>query len=463
MEKSTPGSSATQPPKTTAAKILIAFALLILSSVPARAQLSLATVVELAQRNSSQVRLAEADLRKAEAVLAQTKDIYVPNLVLGSNVGPPSIGFPTGQPSIASASMQSLVFSYQQFQYIKAARAGRESTLLALKDAREQVALDASTAYLELDSVTRELAAAHRQDEDSHRLIAIEEQRFDQGVDSRRELLQSRLTTAELKVRVLHLQSRAATLAAQLAALIGMPIASIATDHNSIPEIPAVNAGQVPIATASVDSARQLALSRQFQAHGDADAAKIRPLIEFGAQYNLDSEALNHYSQYYRNFTPNNFSAGLIIQLPLYDRNRRAKARESSADALRATVEAEQAQRQSDLQIATLSASIAELDALSEVAGLKQEIASDQLKTVKAELQSGNGAGIVPGATPQLSPKAEQLARIDESQKSIDAIDAAFDVNKARLSLLRALGHMEDWLGLLQGEKAGTTSIPARP
>jgi outer membrane protein TolC len=412
------------------------------------AQVSLSSIVDLAQRNSSQVKLAEADLRKAEAVLAQTKDIYVPSLVLGSNVGPPTIGFPTGQPSIGSASMQSLVFSYQQFQYIKAARAGREATLLALKDAREQVALDASTAYLELDAVTRELTSAHQQDEYSHRLIAIEQDRFNGGVDSHQTLLQANLTAAELKVRILHLQSRVATLAAQLATLTGLPASTIFPDHASIPEIPAIGA-QTTTVTAGIDSARQLALSRQFQAKGDDLAARPRPLIEFGAQYNYDSDALNHYSQYFQNFTPNNFSAGLIIQIPIYDRNRRAKARESSADALRATVEAEQAQRQNDLQIATLSGSLAELDALAEVAGLKQQIADEQLKTVQAQLQSGNGAGIDPGAPPQLSPKAEQLARIDASQKTIDALDAGFDLNKARLTLLRALGHMSDWLNEL--------------
>jgi hypothetical protein len=38
------------------------------------------------------------------------------------------------------------------------------------------------------------------------------------------------------------------------------------------------------------------------------------------------------------------------------------------------------------------------------------------------------------------------LARIDERQNFADALDAGFDLAKARLSLLRALGHMEDWL-----------------
>ena len=53
---------------------------------------------------------------------------------------------------------------------------------------------------------------------------------------------------------------------------------------------------------------------------------------------------------------------------------------------------------------------------------------------------------------PQLSPKAEQLARIDESEKVEDAQDAGFELAKARLSLLRALGHMQDWLNELHSK-----------
>ena len=78
---------------------------LALAAVPAavEAQVSLATVVDLAQRNSNTVKLADADVRKAQAVLAQAQDSYIPNLLVGSTVGG-SIGFPTGQPSIANAS-----------------------------------------------------------------------------------------------------------------------------------------------------------------------------------------------------------------------------------------------------------------------------------------------------------------------------------------------------------------------
>ena len=80
--------------------------------------------------------------------------------------------------------MQSLVFSYSQRQYIKAARAGVEAANLSLKDAREQVALDASTAYIELDTVNRELDAAQQQEAFAADLVRIEQQRAEAGVDS---------------------------------------------------------------------------------------------------------------------------------------------------------------------------------------------------------------------------------------------------------------------------------------
>jgi hypothetical protein len=44
------------------------------------------------------------------------------------------------------------------------------------------------------------------------------------------------------------------------------------------------------------------------------------------------------------------------------------------------------------------------------------------------------------------------MARIDERQKVQDALDAGFDLSKARLNLLRALGHMQDWLNELHGK-----------
>jgi outer membrane protein TolC len=435
-------------PRPTQPQLLRALILLVCALVPAalQAQVSLATVVDLAQRNSSAVKLAEADVLKAQASLAQTQDAYIPNLQIGSNGGY-SHGFPTGQPSVGNASMQSLVFSYSQRQYGKAARAGIDAANLSLKDAREQVALDASTTYIELDTVSRELSAAQQQETFAADLVRIEQQRDEAGVDSDLDLLQGRLTAANLKLQRFHLETRAATLAKQIAVLTGLPVGSILPDHASIPEIPAVTADEAPRTLPGIDAASSLARSKQLQAKGD-DLAWRRPQIGFGAVYNYDIYELNNYEQYYQpgTATPNNVTFGFQVTFPFFDFALRAKAKATAAEALRATVEAEQAQRQNDVQIATLTGSLRELDALAEVASLKQQIANAQLKAVLTQLDAGNGASAGANPQPQTTPKAEQLARIDERQKYQQALDASLDLAKARLSLLRALGHMDDWL-----------------
>jgi outer membrane protein TolC len=412
------------------------------------AQVSLTTVVDLAQRSSSVVRLAEADVNKAHAALSQTKDVYIPSLMLGSGLpAVPSVGFMGGVPSILNGSVQSMVFSLPQHSYIAAARAGLQAASLRLKDARDQVALDASTAYIELDTVEHELEAARQQEIFAERLVTIEQERAEAGVDPLSELLQARLTAAQLKLKRLHLETRAGTLAKQLADLTGLPPGSITPDHASIPEIPAVRADETGRTTKGVEAAQMIALSKQKTARGDSKYTFI-PQMSFTAEYLRSTGLLNNVNEYYRyGILPlNNFSSGFQIQVPLLDWGHRAKGRESAADALRATVEAEQAQRQNEVQIAELTGTLRELDTLAEIASLKQQIASAQLQAVLAQLELGNGAGIGPGAQPQMTPKAEQLARIDERQKFQDALDAGFDLSKARLSLLRALGHMEDWL-----------------
>ncbi len=428
----------------------IAGAVLAAAAVATPAQVSLTTVVELAQKNSVTVQLAQADVQKATAQLAQTHDAFIPSLTFGSGLPAfPEVGFTGNLPSIWDSTVQSLVFSMPQIQYIHAARAGVKAAQLALKDAQEQAALDASTAYIELDTVNRELEAARTQEQDAARLVEIEQQRAEAGVDTLSALLQTQLTAAQLKLGRLHLETRAATLAKQLATLTGLPVGAITPDRASIPEVPAITADRKPMLTPGVESAQQLALSRQRQTQGDKEHLWLLPEIGFGLLYNRNTTLLNDIESYFNPLKPfpaNNFSTGFSIKVPIFDPGLHAKLRASAADALRARVEAEQAQQQNDLQIVQLSASLRELDAEAEIASLKQQIADEQLKSVAAQMELGNGSGNGPGAQPQLSPTAEQQARIDERQKSIDALDAGFDLSKARLNLLRALGHMQDWL-----------------
>jgi outer membrane protein TolC len=433
--------------------LLVAPFLLAGMALEANAQVSLATVVDLAQRNSTSVRAAAADVSKAAAVLSESKDAVIPSVDFGTGLPVfPEVGFTGSPPSIWTATVQSLVFSPPQKRYIDAARLGVQAAKARLKDAREQVALDASTNYVELDTVNQQLADTQQQEDFAAKLVDIEQQRTEAGVDPVSELLQAKLTAAQLKLSRLHFQSRASVLEKQLSVLTGLPVGSIRVDRSSIPEIPQIHALDSQLPVHGVQAAQFLAYSKAARARGDREANYI-PELRFFVQYNRNTTILNNVNKYFANPLPaNNFASGISVQVPLFDMGRYARSRESAAEALRSKVEAEQAEKQNEIAIAEVSASIAELDAQAEVASLKQQIASAQLNSVLAQLELGNGSGSGSGSQPQASPKSEQLARIDERQKVEDARDAGFDLAKARLNLLRALGHMDDWLKELRGK-----------
>src|SRR5271169_2021112 len=150
---------------------------MLLGGCQAWAQVSLPTVVDLAVRNSAVVRVAVADVQRAQAALSESKDAYLPSFVFGSAVGY-TYGFPVGQPSVYNIGSQSLLYSFSQPDYIRAARAALNSAQLNLKDNEEQIALDTALAYIQLDSDNRQLAALAQEREYAEKLAAIERDRL---------------------------------------------------------------------------------------------------------------------------------------------------------------------------------------------------------------------------------------------------------------------------------------------
>jgi hypothetical protein len=67
-------------------------------------------------------------------------------------------------------------------------------------------------------------------------------------------------------------------------------------------------------------------------------------------------------------------------------------------------------------------------------------LAQDQLDAITTQLQAGNPAG---GSAPL--PKDEQGAHIRERSHFVDMLETRFELTQARLSLLRAMGKIEDW------------------
>src|ERR1700729_920291 len=188
---------------------------------PAFSQISFTTAIGLALKSNPKVLAAQADVDKALASAQQLRDAYIPSVVGGSGLGPPSYGFPLGQPSIFQITAQSLVFSYSQRDYLRAARAALDAATLSLKDIREGVAEDTAVTYLALDRDMQRQAALQQQQGFADRLVSIVQERLDSGQDTTINLTTSRLTAAQIHLARLRAEDETAFDKDHLARLIG--------------------------------------------------------------------------------------------------------------------------------------------------------------------------------------------------------------------------------------------------
>jgi len=410
----------------------------LLTPTGARAQVSFYTVVDLALRNSTPVRINAADVQHAEAAVMESVDAYKPSFSVGSSLGY-SYGFPVGQPSIYNVGAQSLAFSFSQPSYIRSARAALLAAQLQLKDTRQQVILDTALDYVQLDTVTQQIAALDQETAFVQRLIDIETDRVNAGVDSKVALTQARLTAAQVALRRLHLMDQADLVRARLGHLTSLSPADIVCEPQTIPGVAAISETGGIEDNNGLKAAYASAQSKLYAAIGDA-RQNNRPVFVFGGEYNRYAK-FNNYSEYYLRFQHNNFNVGLQITMPLFDATRKARAIGSSADATHASAQADQLRNQTSEEVLRLQKSVAELTAQEQVADLQNELAQNQLDSIATQLRLGSGtAGI---AAPL--PKDEQAARISERSYFVDMLETRFQVTQARLSLLRSLGKIEDW------------------
>jgi outer membrane protein TolC len=418
------------------------------------AQISFTTAVTLALKSNPKVLMAQADVDKALATLQQLRDAYIPNVVGGSGVGPPSYGFPLGQPSIFNITSTSLVFSYSQRDYLRAAQAALDAAKLSLKDIREGVAEDAAVTYLSLDRDMQRQTALQQQQEFADHLVSIVQDRLEAGQDTPIDLISSRLTAAQVHFARLRAEDETDADRAHLARLIGLPAQALGTTNDSVPAFPTsspqVN-GDSPMTSPAVESAYAVARSKRQTAFGDARYL-WRPQIYFEGQYSRFAKYTNIQDYYFR-FQQNNAAVGVQITIPLYDMVHRAKARESAADAAHAQHEADSIRDQFLDSRIRARHTAAELSTRAEIASLDQQLALQQLEVLLVQLRSGTGNL----SGPQMSPKDEQTVRIAEREKFVAVLNANFEAQAAEIGLLRSAGELETWIA------ASLRTQPAAP
>jgi outer membrane protein TolC len=461
------------PPPTRSALSRSAFALaamLLLTAGAARAQITFASAVSLALNNSPRVRMAHADVVKAQGALSEIHDAYLPTVDGIMDLGY-TYGAPIGEPTLFSFNAHSLVYNASQRNYARAARFGLDAANLAYAEARQEVAEDAAVTYISLSLAQQQSDALAQKFAYANRLVSIVQERLDAGQDTALELTKARYAAAQIHLQMLLLDDDIDTYRTHLGLLIGVANGPLPTVAESIPAVPASALKPPEPASAQrsggalfavptppgVAAADANASAKQQRAVGDSRYL-YRPQISFFGEYNRISP-FNNYQIYYPAFSNNTLNAigiGIQISIHFFDRGQRDRAIESSADAAHAQQEAVQARDQFIEGLAKLQHSSEELEARADVADLDQQIAQQKLDATLIQLQAGTGNG-----GPQLSPKEEQSARMDERQAYIDLLTAQANLREAQVRLLRQNGQLEAWIKSATPPRHANASAPA--
>jgi len=431
----------------------------------AQGQISLTTAVDLALGSNPRVQGAEADVAKARAQLSEAHDAYVPSINAGAAVGQ-SYGYSPYPPTLFTVTGGSQVYNAAQPSYIRAARTGLDAAQLALDDMREAVAEDTALAFAALDHDQQREQAVGQQLGFANTLVSIVQSRVDAGQDPAIDLTQAKLTAAQLRLALLHAQDETAEDREQLARLIGLPPAALSVDSNfpasPVPLDSSVDTTVRGYANSAVASAFANAEAKQQQARGD-ERFRFRPQVNLFGQFNYYATFSDSFAQlqkiYQANTGQTTLSAsegafGVQITLPIMDRARAARARESGADAAHALHEAQNAQIDALGGQSRLRHSITELQAQAEIAGFQQKLAGQRLEVLQQQLQSGNPDG------PQMTPADEQNARINEREKYLGVVDAGYQLRQAEIHLLRQTGELLSWLKSTASATAPPTPSP---
>jgi outer membrane protein TolC len=425
-------------------------ALALVASASAHAQISLVSAVDLALKSNPRVRLAQSDVDKSAAILKESKDVYIPAIAIGSGLGY-SYGYPLGQPSVVNATVQGVMLSWSQRDYIRAARFGLQAAVLNLNDARAAVEQDTVVTYLALDRDLAREQALNEQLSHADELVRIVTDRLHAGVDTAIDLTQARLTAAQIRLARLNAQSDTAVDQLKLAHLIGLPSDNLTTVAASVPRLgqpePDATPGSLPDSP-SVVAAFASAKAKQQIAWGDAKKL-YRPQIFLAGQYSLFAK-FNNYQVYFpvnpvtgrSVFQYNNAGIGISVNWPIFDRALKDKAAESAADAVHAYAEANNARTLDQEGHTQLARSTDILSAKTDIAGLQQQLAAQQLAVIQTQLQASAANPNAPQRTPQDRANAE----IEERGKFIDLLNSRFDLQQAQVQLMRSLGTLDPWL-----------------
>ena len=396
--------------------------------------------VELALSHGSAA--TDTDEQRAFASYHEARNQYIPQLIVGSGLGK-SWGFPLSlegsAPSILNLNSQSAIYNPALREFVRGAKSDWQASMFQTKDQREQVIQDTVLAYAELNHWEQTLSHLEQEQADAAKMEVMVNQRVDAGVDSPAMKNQARLVVARVRLRAAEAHGSIDILRNRLAQLTGLPADNIETVTDSIPAMPEVKQEDDLVSKAVqfspiVLQAENHALAESFRAKGEHRS--LWPSVDFAAQYAMLAE-YNNYDDYFKSFQRHNATVGVSIRFPFFNPSQHARAQAADATALHAKADAKTAKDKVSDQTLRMQRSVEQLAAAQEVASLEYQISQSNLEALQVRVDAG---------TANLHDMDDARTQANERYHAFQSAD--FELQRAKIGLLRATGDLESWMGI---------------
>lgn len=394
--------------------------------------------VNIALQQNPDIALARIDELKAELSVRVMKDPFSPKVNAGSGAAYTN-GYPLSVegsgPSIVQAVASQFLYNKRQSYLVAQARENARGAEIATGSKSDEVAYRVVSLYLDADRARRLSDAASREVEELIKISKAVAARVEEGKELPVENTRANVNILKARQRLSSLIDDQDMAERQLAVALGRSpedLVRAADADRPAPPTPATEAAALETALASNKDIRKL--ESAMMAKGleiKSDHAARYPRVDLIAQYALFA-SYNHYSQYFRQFQPNNGEIGVSIQVPIMPGpGVKAQAALAEEEIAHMRIEKKQLQDRITLDLHSAYLDVEKARTARELAQADLQLAREQLSIVLA--QAGEG---------RVAMRQVEEAHFAEDEKWIAFYDADASVERAQFNVLRQTGQI---------------------
>ena len=404
---------------------------------PSAVALTLKRAIELALQNSKDIQIAKLQASLANRAAMITRSQFLPNLYAGSGAGY-TYGIPETPggraPALFDVSYTEQIFNEPLRGEGRELQEQAKSQKMLLEDARNRVIVTTAAAYLELAMVRHSLELLRKEQESAEKILSVTQEREKENFELPVAVTKDQLTKARVVQRILQLEGREDELEVLLRSETGLGAdTAIEVSPEDLP-------GQ-----AEQEGANLVAMAQQDNvalrvAESDVRAKEFRligerrgyyPTLQLVSVYSLLAK-FNNYDQFFKTFQRNNFNAGVQVQVPIFSAQTKANIAlaQVNLDVAKTALASKRTEVSAAVRVKTRL--LRERDAAKEVARLELQLAQQNVTVLQSQFGEG-----------RVNVRDVEKARLDESDRWMDFLDANFQRQQAQLDLLKTAGQLD--------------------